>query len=183
MHSELAVYSRRIALTVRTTLVVCVLLATVLAAGQEGSPLRLELQRFLVIEQQQDGEQVETLVPALELQPGDTMEESLTALNVSDRSLGDIQLVVPIAVNTAYLAGSASELLLAATPVEPEFSFDNGLTFAHPPLKRTIVVIENGIRTESEVVVEPQEYTHVRWSIPVLAPEQDVVVAFRAVVE
>jgi hypothetical protein len=170
--------------SVRVLVVTLVALTTVaLALAQVASPLRLELQRFLVVEQAENGESTEEFVPALQLQPGDVMLESLTALNVSDSTLGGIALVVPVANDTAYIDGSASLPLVAGAPVVPTFSFDNGLTFALPPLKRTIVVIENGVRTEREVDVAANEYTHVRWEITTLAPQDEVVVSFRAVVE
>lgn len=153
------------------------------AFAQNGSPLGLELERFLVVPDEQDGASVESLLTALELQPGDVMQESLTAFNIADYRISDIVLMLPIASATTYLPGSASPIELGGRQVLPEFSFDGGATFAHPPLKRIVVVLENGIRTEKEVDVEPSEYTHIRWRIPWLDPQQSAVVSFRAVVE
>lgn len=162
------------------------LLASLLMAvvvAQSGSPLLLELERFLVLQQERDGEMVESLVPAFQLQPGDVMVETLTASNISGEPLQHIQLVVPIAPETNYVDGTATLPEVGKSPVTPEFSFDSGLTFGRPPLKRTVVVIEGGLRKEREVAVVPEEYTHVRWTIPSLEPYQDVRVEFRAVVE
>lgn len=167
----------------RLGLAVLGLVLVAVVAAQAGSPLLLELERFLVLQEERDGETVESLVPAFQLQPGDVMLETLTASNVSSEPLREIQLVVPIAPQTNYVDGTAALPKIGEMPVAPEFSFDSGLTFGRPPLKRTIVVIEGGLRKEREVAVVPEEYTHVRWTIPSLEPYQDVQVGFRAVVE
>lgn len=167
----------------RLSVALLALVTVAVVAAQAGSPLLLELERFLVLQQERDGEKVESLIPAFQLQPGDVMLETLTASNISDEPLQDIRLVVPIAPETNYVDGTAALPMIGESPVTPEFSFDSGLTFGRPPLKRTIVVIEGGLRKEREVAVVPEEYTHVRWTIPSLDPDENVVVGFRAVVE
>jgi len=43
-------------------------------------------------------------------------------------------------------------------------------------------VLEDGKEVQKEVMVDPSEYTHVRWLITSLEPEENVMASFRAVV-
>ena len=140
------------------------------------SPIELQLQRHVVTQELKDGEQIETLTQALELEPGALIEESLFAKNVSDAALNRVGLVVPVPEGTMYIAGSAAPITVAKTQALPEFSTD-GETFALPPLMTT-VVSEDG--TETRVEVLPEAYTHVRWVIPEFEAQAEVTVRFRA---
>ncbi len=159
------------------------LIISVAWAGQE--VLRLELGSFRVVRvTTTEGKTVEKFEPAVSAAPGDVLEWRLQASNVSNKTLYDVSLVIPIPKGTRYLPGSAEKLQLdEKTVVEPEFSFDGGKTFARPPLYKKIIVIVNGIKKEKRLEVGPEEYTHARWLLPLLTPGQTVRVRLRTIVQ
>ena len=160
-------------------LVFC-LFVTSLSLAQ--TPLSLELERYLVTEVEQDGELIEVLHPAFELEPMQTIQETLFAHNQSDSSLTQVGLSMPIPAGMSYLAESAAPLVLNDVTVSPQFSYDAGISYDFAPLMKTITVIQNGQEITKEVEVSSDEYTHVRWVIPNLLPETQVTVAFKATV-
>lgn len=113
------------------------------------------------------------------VKPGEVLEWRLVAENRTQAPLQRVVLVIPIPKETFYLEGTARPLELMGQQVLPEFSFDGGKTFALPPLKRKVKVVEGGQEVEKEIVVDPKEYTHARWVIPVLGPGAKVQVALR----
>lgn len=153
-----------------------------LALAQAASDIRLDLKAFRVVSLQEQNRTVERLEPALEAQPGQLIEYQLTALSTRDTPLRQVALVIPIPSSTAYQAGSAQPLRLGSTLVVPEFSFDGGRSYAYPPLKRKLKVVENGKEVEKEVEVKPEEYTHARWVIPQMEPRQTLTTRLRIVV-
>lgn len=146
------------------------------------SPIELNLERFLINELEQDGESTEILSPALELQPGQMIQEIVAASNMSDTSLSSIDLVLPVPEGTFYMAETAVQIHFTDHMVAPQFSFDLGKTFSFPPLLKTITVIENGKEVLKEVEVSPKDYTHVRWLVPQLLAQEEVTASFKAVV-
>jgi len=146
----------------------------------QSNPISLVLERYLVSEQVQDGKSVEVLIDTIELQPGDIIEETLIASNVSDDSLGNISLELPVPNGTYYLAKSADTLVVAEEEIQPQFSFDSGNSFAYPPLMKEITVVEDGKEVIKTVEVKSEEYTHVRWLIPGLIVDEQISASFRA---
>ena len=160
----------------RGWLPVAVLLGALALAA---SGLKLELVSYKVVKvQTEEGRTVEKRVPAAEVAPGDVLLWVLTAENVSGRTLKQVALTIPIPPNTVYVAGSARPLKLGEVVVQPLFSYD-GVHFSPPPLKKRVRVEENGKVVEKEVVVPPEEYTHVRWLLPELKPGEKVQVSLR----
>ena len=145
-------------------------------AAQDG--LKLELKAYKVLLVEEDGKTVEKLVEALEVAPGDVLEWVLTAKNEGKVPLRQVALTIPIPKNTVYIPGTAKPLVLGELKIEPLFSYD-GKRFARPPLKKKIKVKVGDRVEEKEVVVPPEEYTHVRWVVPELAPGQVVKVSLR----
>ena len=161
-------------------ILVAVLVIAFVQAQKE--PLYVTLERFLVTEELKEGETVEVLSSAFELLPGDLFEETLTAKNVSEDLLKGLSLELPIPAGTYYLEDTANSLDLSSQVVRPEFSFDDGLTFAYPPLFKKVTVVENGKEVMKDILVKPEDYTHVRWFVAELEPDLSLTASFRAVV-
>ena len=144
------------------------------------SPLVLRLTSYKVIhEKDENGKIVERLVPAAEVKPGDVLEWVLEAENKGDAPLENVALTIPIPPNTVYLEGTARPLELeGGVKVLPLFSYD-GVHFSRPPLKKVVKVKVGDRVVTKEVVVPPEEYTHVRWVVPRLDPGQKVRVSLR----
>jgi len=154
--------------------------AFLLAAWAAQDPLRLELSSYRVASMvDEKGVRTEVYQPAGEAAPGDVLEWRLMAENRSEETLEDVALVIPVPSGTVYVPGSARTLNLNGVTVAPEFSFDGGVHFAHPPLFKRIFVEKDGLRKAVEVEVGPEEYTHVRWTLPALPAGAGLTVAFR----
>lgn len=153
-----------------------------LVLAQAASDVRLDLRAFRVVSVQEQNRTVERLEPALDAKPGQVIQYQLTALNTLANPLRQVALVIPIPPTTAYQAQSALPLRLGNTLVVPEFSFDGGKSYGRPPLKRKLKVVENGKEVEKEVEVRPEEYTHARWVIPQMEPQQTLNLTLRVVV-
>lgn len=153
-----------------------------LVLAQAASDVRLDLKAFRVVSVQEQTRTVERLEPALDAKPGQVIQYQLTALNTLTSPLRQVALVIPIPPTTAYQAQSALPLRLGDTLVVPEFSFDGGKSYGRPPLKRKLKVVENGKEVEKEVEVKPEEYTHARWVIPQMEPQQTLNLTLRVVV-
>lgn len=160
-------------------LFVILAILTTLSLSQS-NPIQLDLERFLVTEQVQDNETVEVLTETVDLSPGDVIEETLFASNVSDELLTGLSLDLPVPVGTYYLAESATTLVVAEAQIAPQFSFDSGTSFAYPPLMKEIMVVEDGKEVTKKVEVKAEEYTHVRWFIPGLNADENISASFRA---
>lgn len=171
----------------RTSLLALALLATIVSGGAgaapgdagasdgitatavaEIAPLQLDLDVYLVVLEERDGEAVWVRSPALEVAPGALLEWWLRARNDAGETLGPVALDVPIPAGTVYLPGSAwlaratdDGGLVPAEDVahELEFSADDAATFAPEPLVR-VVTREDGEAVEEIVPVDA--YTHVR---------------------
>ncbi|MCA9838826.1 MAG: hypothetical protein KC422_18060 [Trueperaceae bacterium] len=152
-----------------------------IAVAQQ-SPLELKLERFVITQVEQDGEMTELRAAAFESRPGDVIEEVLTATNLTAESLTGVALEIPVPLGSSYLADTASVLELESQSIVPQFSFDNGSSFAYAPLYKTITVLEDGKEVTKEVIVDPSEYTHVRWLVPQFSANAELTASFRAVV-
>lgn len=151
-------------------------------AWAQSTPLDVVLERFQVVEVTEDGEVREELRSVLELEPGDTVEETVHVTNTGDDDLRAVGVVLPVPEGTRYLEGSALPLEQAGATVEPEFSYDGGASYGVPPLTRTVTVEEDGRQVEKDVEVGPEEYTHARWVLPLLEAQSTVTARLRAVV-
>ncbi|MDX2004674.1 MAG: hypothetical protein SFU83_05290 [Meiothermus sp.] len=157
-------------------------LVLALAFAQTRGAVKLDLQAYRVLSVQENGRSVEKLEEALEVRPGQLIEYRLAAQNTSQTALRQVSLVIPIPRTTAYQALSAAPLRLGQSLVAPQFSFDGGSVYGFPPLKRKVTVMENGKEVQREVEVKPEEYTHVRWVLPQMATQENVVLTLRATV-
>ena len=160
---------------------VALLMQLVLVLAASG--LVLELKSYKVEKvKDPEGNLVEKLVPAVEVAPGDIVQWVLKARNESEGPLKGVVLVIPVPPQTKYVEGSATPLRLGTTVITPEFSYDGGQTYGKPPLKKKVKVVVQGKEVIKEVVVPPEQYTHVRWVLPELPPGHQVEVSIRTVV-
>lgn len=146
--------------------------ATTVQTSAAAQPVRVELVSLLV---GQDAKGQETLTPTTDAarpRPGDLLSWKATAINTLKNSVSNLALTIPIPATTTYLNGSAT-LKIGGAVVKPSFSLD-GKTFAPAPLKRKVSVTKNGLSTTQEVVVPPNEYRAVRWTLPTLAAGSQV---------
>ena len=146
--------------------------ATTLQTSAAVQPVRVELVSLLV---GKDAKGHETLTPTTDAarpRPGDLLSWKATAINDLNTSVANLALTIPIPATTAYLNGSAT-LKIGGAVVTPWFSLD-GRTFAPAPLKRKVTVTKGGVSTIQEVVVPPNEYRAVRWTLPALAAGSQV---------
>ena len=136
------------------------LLMLSLAFAQESeSPLAMSLEFFIVQEVVlEDGSVEEQFTPAEFAYPGDIIEYRLNLLNQDEAALEAVQPVGPIPEDTFYLENSAT----TSEEAWLEFSIDGGLTFGVEPI---VVTIVNEEGEEEEVVVLPEQYTTVRWTL------------------
>jgi len=146
--------------------------------------VRLELTSYKVTAYtDKQGHLIERFEQAFKVAPGDVIEWRLRAVNASKQELQDVGLVIPIPPQTYYLEGSAKPLAVALggskKNVLPEFSYDGGKTYGKPPLYKEVTVVEDGKKVVKKVLVSPEEYTHIRWMLPVMAPGQKIEVSLR----
>jgi len=163
-------------------ILLAVLIASALAYAQ--APINLELKPFkVVVYTNEEGKQVEKLIAAEKVAPGDLLEWRLKAVNESNDKLQDVALVIPIPPKTYYVDGSAKPLTLKRGDGEkvflPEFSYDGGKKYGRPPLYKKVIEVIDGKTVEKLVVVPPEEYTNVRWVIDYLMPGEAVEVYLR----
>lgn len=141
----------------------------------QSSSLSLDLKAFRVVLV----EGKENFVQAVQNRPNDVLEWRLVAENRSNAPLQRVGLVIPIPKATAYIDGSALPLSRPEGSVAPQFSFDGGITYGLPPLRKKVKVVENNREVEREVLVKPEEYTHARWVVPALAPAEKLELKLR----
>ncbi len=110
------------------------------------------IEAFLVTESA-DGEQ---LIPADTAAPGEVMEFQIAFTNAGDQEVTGIRVVDPIPENTRFIGESQSADVDAAF----EVSIDGGETFEREPVTRIETQTDG---SQKEVVIDPSEYTHVRW--------------------
>ena len=164
-----------------------VLALIVFSSAFAQNPVKLKLTSYkVIVTVGEEAKRVEKLVPATEVVPGDVLEWRLRAVNTGQQELKNVALVIPIPPQTYYLKGSAVALTLVSNgekiTVKPQFSFDGGKTYGFPPVFKEFRVKENGKEVVKKVEVTPEEYTHVRWVLPVVRPEEVVEVFLRTVV-
>ena len=89
-------------------------------------------------------------------EPGETMEFRIAFTNAGNEPAGGITVVNPVPSNTRFVPDSHG----ADVPARFEVSVDGGESFEPEPVTR-IETRPDG--SQAEVVVPPEQYTHVRW--------------------
>ncbi|MBB5235912.1 DUF11 domain-containing protein [Deinococcus budaensis] len=151
-----------------------------MALAQSASPLVLNLSQALVQTVTVDGKAAEKRTPGYtRVRPGDQLAQTVTARNVSTRTLANVAVRLPVPRGMVYVAPDGA----APAGVRTEYSIDAGKTFAPAPLKRQITVTENGKAVTREVEVNPNEYQAVRWTIGALPAGTEKTLGFRVQVK
>ncbi|MCP2015505.1 putative repeat protein (TIGR01451 family) [Deinococcus sp. HSC-46F16] len=161
-----------------TPTLLLVLLGTALAQGT--SPLVLTLAQSLIQTVQEGGQATEKRTPNYtKVRPGDLLAQTVTARNVSSRTLANVAVRLPVPAGHVYVAPDGT----APAGVRTEYSIDGGKTFAPAPLKKKVTVTENGKTVTKEVEVKPGEYQAVRWTIAALPAGTEKTLGFRVQVK
>jgi len=116
-------------------------------------PVTGEIQAYIVTK---DSDGIEKVLPAEETVPGQVMEFRIVFTNNGDSDVSGIKVVDPIPLNTRFIGDSHS----ADVPASFEVSIDGGESFESVPVKRVETQSDG---SQIEVVVPPEQYTHVRW--------------------
>ncbi len=111
-----------------------------------------EIEAFLVT-QSAEGEQ---LVEASEAAPGEIMEFRIEFTNAGDESVTGVRVVDSIPENTRFVGDSHAADVAAVF----EVSIDGGESFEPEPVTRIETQADG---TQTEVVIPPAQYTHLRW--------------------
>lgn len=163
----------------RFTLVAIVVAATGSTLARAPAPLTLLLEQRLVQTVRQDGTPREHLVSGFEsVLPGAVLTQDLTITNTSRQTQRNVRSVVPVPSGTEFAGGIA-----ATGEVRTEFSHDGGKTFGVAPLTKRVTTTHNGQSVTRDVVVSPTTYTHVRWVISTLTPDETRKLSFRVKVK
>lgn len=132
------------------------------------SALVVKSSTYLVTTQTKDGKiQENRKLNPTSVKPKDLLVLSTAVQNTTRKALSNVSIVQPIPDQTQYLANSATAFEGAAL----QYSADGGKSFAPEPLKKTVLVEENGKQIAKEVTIPPQQYTHVKWVLKSLQPE------------
>ena len=137
-----------------TLMLMCLVPAWVGGAGAAaGGPRESTLEAYLVKQDKVQGEVLERTDTAA---PGDVVEYRLVYRNRGAAPLKGLKVEGPIPANTAYLPKSAR----TRVPSRFRVSIDGGKTWGPEPVKRMRKQPGGAMK---EVVVPPEEYTHVQW--------------------
>jgi len=139
-------------------LVVFVLVFSLAGLAFANGPVTGHIQAFIV---SFDDNGDEIIKEAREAEPGHVMEFRIVFTNNGADDVNGVQVVDPIPQNTRFVADSHQSDVAAAF----EVSIDGGESFELEPIVR-IETQPDG--SQKEIVVPPEQYTHVRW----LAKEQ-----------
>ena len=123
-----------------------------LSAFSEGA-LQSHMKAFVVTPQTDGSESFEV---AKSVEPGQVIEYRTVYSNTGDSIISGLAVVGPVPPGTRYQGKSAS----SDVTHEFEASIDGGTSWHSEPLVRTVIQPDG---SEKEVVIPPQEYTHVRW--------------------
>lgn len=137
--------------------------------------VRVSLAQDLVRSQVQGGKTVETIVQSPKsVLPGDVLREETTVRNVSGKAVKSLLVGVPVPRGTEY-SGAATP---SAARWKLLFSNDGGKTYSALPM-RTVTVTENGKTTTKQVPAPINTYSHVRWAVTDLKPDETLKFDFR----
>lgn len=123
-----------------------------------------------VVVENETGQKIRTLVEAKEMISGEKLIYEVLISNSGDAPATDLVVDDPIPAGTTYVAGSATEMgqLL--------FSIDEGQTYQRPTLLTYEIKALDG--TTQKKVATPDQYTNIRWILPVIEPGLNVSLRF-----
>ena len=121
-----------------------------------------------------NGIETRKVVPAQEIEPGQVLIFTLNYSNKGDEKAINVVIKNPIHKDTIYIPGSA-------TGDSPMFSIDGGKVFKSPTLLTYETTDLNGKTIKK--IASPEQYTDIRWTIPVLSAGASGQVSFRTKVK
>ncbi len=153
-----------------TTLLLFTLSAAAMAQSSQALEVELYAERLEVVVDE-SGSQARRLVAVTQFLPGEEVIYTVQFTNVTDSVQEHVSIVQPLPEYMVYVPGSA-----VGPGTDIAFSIDGGANFA--AADELVVGDENGV----PVVVEPDAYSHIRWSMRNnLAPGAKGYARFRAV--
>jgi uncharacterized repeat protein (TIGR01451 family) len=155
------------------TILAATLLLPVAAWAKPQVELAISAEKELTVTE--DGQEVLKRVPAGEAAPGETVIYTIHYENVGDEPATNVVVSDPIPEGTAYVPGSATE------KGELTFSIDGGKSYKRPFLLTYEVTHTDG--TKEELLATPELYTHIRWTLPNIVPEEKGAVSFKVKVK
>jgi uncharacterized repeat protein (TIGR01451 family) len=108
------------------------------------------------------------LKPAVQANPGDTVEYTAVYTNKGQNAAQHLQATVPIPVGTQLLENTAK-------PLAAQGSTD-GVNFSALPLKQKVLLANGAYRQE---LVALDQYRALRWDVGTVAPSKEVAVSLR----
>lgn len=119
----------------------------------------------------ENGKQIVKRIPATESAPGEIVIYNIDYGNSGDEPANSVVIDDPIPEGTVYVLGSATQT------GEVTFSIDGGKSYRMPSLLTYDITTTDG-KKESRTA-SPDQYTHIRWQIPTIAPGQRSTVSFK----
>jgi uncharacterized repeat protein (TIGR01451 family) len=151
-----------------------VLLALPLAAwAQPKVSITLTAEKEALVTE--NGKKVKKKVEAKDVFPGEEVIYTLHYANSGTEAATSVVLSDPIPAGTSFIPGSASEV------GDLSFSIDQGKSYKKPSLLSYEVATGDGKKQKR--VASPEEYTHIRWTIPTVPPGGKGSVSFKVKVK
>lgn len=123
-----------------------------------------------------DGRETVKIVPAAEVEPGQTLIFKLQYVNRGDEKATNVVINNPVPKDTTYLVGSAY-----GGESEITFSIDSGKNFKQPSLLKYEIKGPDGKKLKK--LASPDHYTDIRWIIQEIAPDGQGEVGFKVKVK
>jgi uncharacterized repeat protein (TIGR01451 family) len=122
----------------------------------ESEPVLISFKSFIVSEVTTDTGVEEHFIETNSARPGQVIEYRVFATNVCEVTLpaGGVSILGPIPSQTTFVANSAT---VSSEKIQTQFTCEACLGFHDPP-----VVVS---RDEAPVLVDPTEYTAIRWTL------------------
>ena len=151
----------------------CLFFLVFTSLGFSDGPLQLDMTGKLVTEAvSENGKPMEKMIDLPErVLPGNIIEYTISAQNLKDGILKDVDIVGRIPAGTGYLENSANQL--------PHFSIDGGKTYMPAPV--TYTVVEDGKKVEK--LATPDMYTQIKWIQEFLGPNEQPIFSYRVAVK
>jgi uncharacterized repeat protein (TIGR01451 family) len=122
-----------------------------------------------------EGKEVLERVPAGKVKPGDVAVYTISYTNKGSGEAKDASFVDPVPEGMVYVIGSAEGKETAIT-----CSVDGGKSFHAQPVKQAV---KKPSGSTEEKDAPAKSYTHIRWVVKRVMPNQSGKVSFKAMVE
>ena len=147
--------------------------AALWAQSAEKPSISLKIEAEKIVVKKVDGKEVETKVPATEVEVGDVLVYTLTYKNEGKTPAMNVGIVDPIPEATIYEFGSVE-----GKGTEITFSINGGQGYRSFPITYTKATPDGG---KEQVEASADMYTHIKWFIKgPIAPGESGVLTYRA---